>query len=398
MQDSTEAQRRAALLALYDAAPYPDCLGGKTQQNNPLLIHWINAANGFGAPVLANDSRILVAGCGTGAEAFVLANLYPQATIVGLDFSAISIEKAKNSAQENDFNNVIFAVADLLSADWLADYAPFDFVLCYAVADYVLDPALLLENLRKSLSEKGLIYVACNSPHHPAARVRAAFAQLGKSSDSFEDTDEQRALLQLVANLMGADAKILDLGEAAKAYLNIDIFPPIAHHNSIDKWLEFAEKAGLYFAGATDAAIGLLSVSDAQIPMLFGLNKAALSHWFLKLRQPPAMQLLFSRYAAPAPAFDNLPALWQWKPRLDACLNGLPDLTDDPQKAMNITLRFTNMADFVIYSNAYDLAVLRRCNGERTLAEIQAEIPAKGDLDSLLACLFRAYHYGLLSS
>jgi SAM-dependent methyltransferase len=398
MEETTEEQRRNKLLALYDAAPYPDCLGGNTQQNNPLLTHWINAANGFAAPVLANDSHILVAGCGTGAEAFVLAKLYPQARIVGLDFSAPSIEKAKTSAQENGFVNITFAVADLMAADWWAAYPEFDFVLCYGVADYVLDPALLLQHFAQCLSEKGLIYIACNSEYHPAMRIRAAFAQLDIEPDNFVDSDEQRALLQLVAQVMGADAKIADLGKAAKAYLDIDIFPPIAHHNSIEKWVDDAQKAGLRFAGSANAASGLLSVSDSQIPMLYSLDKADLSRWFLKLTQPPAMQLLFCRQAKNEPNFANLDALWQWRPRLDACLHGLPDLADNANAPLSITLRFENTADFVIYSNAYDLAVLRRCDGSRTLAEIREEIAVEGNSNSLLACLFRAFHYGLLSS
>jgi SAM-dependent methyltransferase len=396
MQHLSEIQARDRLLELYDAAPYPDSQSGKTQQNNPLLTHWINAVHGFQKPILAADSRILVAGCGSGAEAFVLAKLYPKANIVGIDFSARSIEKAKKTAAEQGFDNLIFEVADLMD-DWASRYDLFDFILCYGVADYVLDPALLLQNFAKSLSPKGIIYIACNSPHHPAHRIRQAFAALNIPPNTFTDSPQQRDLLQLVAQLMGNDAKIFGLGEAQKSYLDVDIFPPIAHHLSIDDWLKNAQKAGLHFSASMDAIWGLSDIADAQLPMLYNLNKADLSLWLLKLYQRPAMQLLFSREPKAAPNFTDLAALWQWKPRIDACLSALPDLQDDPNKPLNITLRFEGIADFVIYSNAYDLAVLRRCDGLHTLAEILADIPAQGDLDSLLACLFRAYHYGLLS-
>lgn len=398
MQNLQEIENRDRLLALYEAAPYPDCLEGRSQQNNLLLTHWINAVYGFATPILSNDSRILVAGCGSGAEVLVLAKLYPQAIIVGIDFSERSIAKAKTMAQDSGFDNLTFEVADLMATDWISRYPPFDFVLCYGVADYVLDPSLLLQNLNLCLADKGLIYLVCNSPYHPAGRIREAFAALGIPPEAFEDTPNQRALLQLLSQLMGADAKILGLGNAPKAYLNVDIFPPIAHHLSIDTWLQHAQKAGLCFAGSMEAPLGLLNVTDAQLPLLFALDKAALSVWMLKIYQRPGMQLLFCRQKQNEPSFANIETLWQWKPRLDACLGVLPDLEGDPLKARNITLRFEGMMDFVIYSNAYDLAVLRRCNGSLTLAEIKADIGIQGDLQSMLACLFRAYHYGLLSN
>lgn len=396
-QDPTALENRDRLRALYDAAPYPHCLDGRSQQNNLLLPHWINAVHGFDRPVLSPNSRILVAGCGTGAEVLVLANLYPQASIVGIDFSERSIALARELADRSGFEHLRFEVVDLMDSDGMSRYASFDFILCFGVADYVVDPALLLQNLAACLSDKGLMYLVCNSPHHPAHRIRQAFAQLGQSPETFDDTPDQRNLLQLTTQLMGSDAKIFGLGNAAKAYLKVDIFPPIAHHLSIDTWLNHAQQAGLCFAGAMEAPLALAQVSDAQLPLLYGLDKAALSVWMLKLCQRAAMQLLFSRQAAPAPSFTDLDRLGQWKPRLDACLGVLPDLEGDPFRARNITLRFEAGTEFVIYSNAYDLAVLRRCNGQRTLADIRTEIGVVGDEASLLACLYRAYQYGLLA-
>lgn len=386
--------------ALYDSAPYPDCLeGNRMGQSNVLLTHWINAASGFERPALSNHSRILVAGCGTGAEAFVLHQLYPEAEILGIDFSQRSIALARQSALHYDTDKLRFEVEDLMMPDWCSRHKGFDFVLCYGVADYVLDPALLLLHLSRCMSERGLLYMVCNSPYHPAGRIRQAFAGLGIQPGDFEDDPKQRSLLEIIDTLMGATAQIAGLGKAPKAYLKVDIFPPLAHHLPIDAWLLHAERAGLHFCGSMDAPLGLLKLSDAQLPLLYSLDKAALSLWMIRLCQYPGMQLLFGRNRCEQACFTQPELLGQWKPRLDACLGALPDLEPgtDPNKARNITLRFQGMMDFVLYSTAYDLAVLKRCDGRRSLSEIRAEIPAEGYTDSLLACLFRAYHYGLLA-
>ena len=389
---------RERMLALYDNAPYPEVLEGRVPQNSPLLTHWINAVTGTDKIALGSGGNLLVAGCGSGAEAFMLAELFPQATVLGVDFSARSIERAKEKAKSATLSNLSFEVADLMSPDWTKAHAPFDFILCYGVADYVLDPALLMQNLAACLSENGVICMTVNSPHHPAGRIRTAFAALGIAPEAFEDSPDRRALLQLLDQLMGTDAKLLGLGNAPSAYLNVDIFAPIAHHDSIEDWCARAQAAGLSFSGSMDAPLGLLQVTDAQLPLLYALNKADLSLWMAKLYQRPGMQLLFSRQAAAAPDFMDLESLWDWKPRLDSCLGLLPDLEGDPNEPRMLTLRFDGLPDFVLQTTAYDLAVLRRCDGRHRLAEIMAMIPAEGDLASLRACLYRGYQYGLLST
>ncbi len=397
MKNMEAAER---LRALYDAAPYPDSLQGWAAQNNPLLTHWINAVQGFDAPVLANGKRFLVAGCGTGAEVLALARMYPSAYVVGIDFSSSSIERAKAVAESQGIENVLFQADDLMREGCASEFAPFDFVLCHGVADYVADPAQLLRSLAKVLAEKGLIFLSANSPYHPAMRIRRAFEQLGQRVEDFEDSDTQRSLLQLCARLMGADAKILGLGAAPKAYLDIDIFAPIAHHDAAAAWVERAAAAGLHFSGSMDAPFSISTALDAELPLLYALDKAELSLWFAHLQQRPAMQLLFCKEKPTAPNFADLQTLLTWRPRLAACLGTLPDLQGAADEARNLLLRFESLPEinFVIYSSAYDLAVLRRCDGSRSLGEILAEIPATANINSLRACLFRAYHYGLLSN
>ncbi len=393
--DKPSEEKRKRLLSLYDEAPYPEVLQGRLPQNTPLLNHWVDAAVAPQGPALRPNGHFLVAGCGSGEEALMLAQLYPQAKVLGVDFSPRSIELAKKRAQAALLTNLSFAVADLTESGQLEQYAPFHFILCHAVADYVTHPQALMNNLAAVVASDAVIYMTMNSPHHPAWRIRKAFEQLGIAAEDFEDSPRQRNLMQLVDKLMGSNAGILGLGQAAAAYLKVDIFPPIAQHDSMATWCHRAQEAGLYFCGSMDAPLGLMNLSDEQVALLYSLGKADLSIWVAELCRHLGMQLLFSRRPPTEPSFDS-PSLWQWKPRLAGCIGQLPPLEGDPAAPRHLTLRFAGLPDFVIYSTAYDLELLRQCNGLQSLSEIIAAIPAQGDMEQLRACLFRAYHYGLL--
>ncbi|MCP4440973.1 MAG: class I SAM-dependent methyltransferase [Aureispira sp.] len=388
---------RNRLRDLYDAAPYPEVLEDTMSQGTPLLEHWINAVLGKNGPALHPKANILVAGCGSGAEAITLAQQFPAATIVGVDFSAQSIKRAQALLDSTNLPNLNFEVADLTTMERSKNYKPFDFVLCHGVADYVLDTSAFMRTLASCTAPYGVIYMTVNSPHHPAERIRNAFSVLGISPASFSDTPDQRKLLQLMAKLMGDTAGIDGLANVPKAYLDIDVFAPIAHHDSIEGWRQQAEDAGLHFCGSMDALVGLTELTDEQLPLLYRLGRPELSEWMVRLRQRPGMQLLFSPYKLTEPVFDQGDTIWDWKPKLAACVGTLPTLVHEPNKAMPVTLRFQGLPDFVIHSTAYDLEVLRRCNGTHSLAEILKAIPVQGNLVALRACLFRAYHLGILA-
>ena len=127
MKNSSEDRDR--MKALYDAAPYSGVLAKSNTQSVPLLNHWINSANGHNSLALHPQSHILVAGCGAGAEVIMLAKHYPQAKIIGIDFSEKSIEEAQILAGKEKLSNIIFEVADLINPVWTQKYEAFDFIL-----------------------------------------------------------------------------------------------------------------------------------------------------------------------------------------------------------------------------------------------------------------------------
>jgi SAM-dependent methyltransferase len=383
------------MLELYDSAPFPDSMQGMLPNTNVLLTPWLAAAakrEDFGK----NNFRILLAGCGSGEEAFVMSALFPEAEIIGVDFSENSIKRAKNSLNEQGIKNLLFQKADLMDEKDFLSFEAFDLILCHGVADYVSDPAQLFKTFKLCLSENGVLCMTVNSPNHPAGRIRKAFSELGINPADFTDSAEQRRLLKLLDKLMANDSGLVGIGNSPKAYLDVDIFAPIAHHDSLRTWDKRAKDAGLFFAGSMDAVLGLTMLSDAELPMLFALGKVELSFWMSELCRRPGIQMLFTNQPIEEPDFTNINILFGCKPKLDNCLGVLPPLSGSPDEPKQLTIRFQGLPDFVINTNAYDLEVLSRCKGQSSVLEIISGIAVSGNKESLRASIYRLYQYGLL--
>ena len=383
------------MLKLYDSAPFPDSMQGMLPNTNVLLTPWLAAAakrEDFGK----NNFRILLAGCGSGDEAFTMNALFPDAQITGIDFSENSIDRAKNRQIEKGIKNLNFLKADLMQEKEFLNFEAFDLILCHGVADYVSDPVQLFKTFKLCLSENGVVCMTVNSPNHPAGRIRTAFRELGINPADFTDSPEQRQLLQLLDKLMANDSGLSGIGNSPKSYLDVDIFAAIAHHDSLKTWSNRAENAGLFFAGSMDAVLGLTRVTDAELTLLFALGKTALSFWMSELCRRPGIQMLFTNQPIEEPDFKNLERLFECRPKLDACLGVLPPLSGSPDEAKQLTIRFEGLPDFIVNTKAYDLEVLRRCNGQRSVSEIIENIGIVADRESLRAALYRLYQYGLL--
>lgn len=384
-------QSAAELQALYDRAPYPEILGGQVPQQFPLLTHWVNAASGGEA--LANGRRLLVAGCGSGEEGLMLARLFPQATVLGVDFSERSIEIAREKQQASGLKNLHFLQADLCAEDCLDKETPFDFILCHGVADYVHSPEKMMANFRRLMRPQAVLCMSVNSPHHPAKQVRQAFNSL--NLQGFEESNDQRQALAAIEQLMATNNRLPGFSTAAAAYLDIDIFAPIAHHFSLLEWAELAKTQQLHFTGSMDAPLGVGTLTDEQLPLLYGFGKAELSQWMAQLCQRPGYQMLFSTAPLNEPDFSS-GNLLDYCPHLDACMGELPPISGNPEEAKTLTLRFQGLPDFLIYCSAFELEVLRQCKGQQPLTEIINGINLPHHPPQIINCLFRAYHYGVL--
>src|SRR5437870_5768593 len=98
---------------IYERRPYPSVKTGGCRRPRWRLppMEWINAV---WEPSQPFPARILVAGCGTGYEAFALGHRFPRSEIVAVDFSRTSIAIAKKLQRRmSRTRSIRFVVADL---------------------------------------------------------------------------------------------------------------------------------------------------------------------------------------------------------------------------------------------------------------------------------------------
>src|SRR5258708_2040581 len=117
MTRTTNSGQAKQVRRLYEEYPYPGAEEGALAKRRWSLapMEWLAALWEPGRESSA-PRRILVAGCGTGREAFLLRRKFPKAEIVAVDFSPRSISMARDLQQRpREMRDIRFLVADLLN-------------------------------------------------------------------------------------------------------------------------------------------------------------------------------------------------------------------------------------------------------------------------------------------
>ena len=102
-------------------------------------------------------SRVLEAGCGTGAQTVILARGNPLVQFCSIDISAESLEKARSAVRREGMTNVEFQLADLYDPP----FAPADFdgiFICF-VLEHLMNPVEALVRLKGLLKPGGSITI-----------------------------------------------------------------------------------------------------------------------------------------------------------------------------------------------------------------------------------------------
>lgn len=105
----------------------------------------------------ADDSRVLEAGCGTGAQTVILSRSSPGARFECVDRSAASLAAARRMAHREGLTNVTFRQADLYHLPYKD--ASFDHVFVCFVLEHLIDPESVLKEMRRVLAPGGSITV-----------------------------------------------------------------------------------------------------------------------------------------------------------------------------------------------------------------------------------------------
>ncbi|NHN89231.1 class I SAM-dependent methyltransferase [Acetobacter conturbans] len=164
--------RDTELAAQYEAYPYPE--RDPRDESKRLLIgspshlreidYWV-----FGARRPRNQPlRALVAGCGTGDGAIMLATQMARVNrpgeVVCLDRSSQALSIAKARAEARDLPNIRFVQGSLIDLETL-NLELFDYIDCCGVLHHLPDPAATLKGLEQLLTPGGGMGLMVYAPY-----------------------------------------------------------------------------------------------------------------------------------------------------------------------------------------------------------------------------------------
>ena len=78
------------------------------------------------------SARVLELGCGDGSNIIYMAAELPKATFIGIDASAVQIERGTAICDEAGLSNVELLVGDIAT---LKDHGNFDYILCTELSE-----------------------------------------------------------------------------------------------------------------------------------------------------------------------------------------------------------------------------------------------------------------------
>jgi len=138
----------------YEQNPYPRWLKVPMREQALHFNAELRRALPFAPPftAMSDDSapEVLIAGCGTGSDAILVAQRFRNVRVLAIDLSLSSITYAKRKTQELGLTNIEYAQADILK---LGDIVrTFDIIVSVGVLHHLADPfggwRILLSRLR----------------------------------------------------------------------------------------------------------------------------------------------------------------------------------------------------------------------------------------------------------
>jgi SAM-dependent methyltransferase len=135
----------------------------------------------------ARGSRVLEAGCGTGAQTVILAGRSPEAKFTSIDVSGRSLAEAARQVRLAGWKNVRFLRADIVRLPFPPSC--FDHVFVCFVLEHLSDPARALEALMAVLKPGGTLTVI--EGDHGSAYFHPASDQARRAIQCLIDLQQQ---------------------------------------------------------------------------------------------------------------------------------------------------------------------------------------------------------------
>jgi SAM-dependent methyltransferase len=192
------------------------------------------------------DLSILIAGCGT-SQAAKHALRWPEAQVIGIDFSTTSVRCTEELKRKYNLNNLqvyqlpIDRVNDLKTS--------FDQIICTGVLHHLADPDAGLSALRSVLKPDGAMHLMVYAPYGRAGiyMLQEFCTRIGIHANDEEIHDLIAALTAIprghpLENLLSESPDFLQEASLADALLN-----PQDRSYSVPQLFDFIKKAGLTF-------------------------------------------------------------------------------------------------------------------------------------------------------
>jgi ubiquinone/menaquinone biosynthesis C-methylase UbiE len=112
--------------------------------------------------IFYNDSLVLEAGCGVGAQTKIIAVKNPYSNFISVDLSKDSIIEAQNLIKSLDIKNVEFKQADIYNLSFKDE--TFDSIIICFVLEHLNNPIQALNELKRVL-KKGGAMIAIEGDH-----------------------------------------------------------------------------------------------------------------------------------------------------------------------------------------------------------------------------------------
>jgi len=364
---------------IYEQRPYPTTK--KTALNNRRWLlapmEWIIA---IWQPAKPAPQRILVAGCGSGVEAFLLARFFPHSEIVAVDFSPRSIAIARKLQKTTPkARHIRFVVGDLTDQRFTKNVGrDFDFISCHGVLSYVATPERVLRNLSRSLKRDGALYLGVNGSQHFSENWRRLLQAFGFDMAELRDSRYLRDLLKLCDVIVGKRADFPTASLPA-SYLAGDLFGPIIRNLPLSSWLRTARAGGLHLWGSFHHWRALRPALEENVCRLFiPRSRVELCELVETLWPASFHRLLFAREPILNPPWKKLDALLDWRPsrtRLYTCR--LPKRSRSWQALRKVTFKSAPVNTRLDWRMPeWELEMLRQSDGKQALRKILQRIPA----------------------
>jgi SAM-dependent methyltransferase len=200
-------------------------------------------------------ARILEIGCSSGHNLIPLAMRWPEARLVGIDFSLPAIEQARELAAIAGVQNLEFHAADL--REFRHEGEPYDIIIAHGFFSWVPDEVktALLGFCARHLAPAGIATISFNAEPGWRARFPVIHKTRAILQAGAQDEMAALALLREVTDADSPDIAIIDdMMAKGPSILPFDDFAPVNDPWPLEKFVGTAAAAGLRWLGESDPA------------------------------------------------------------------------------------------------------------------------------------------------